>query len=330
MTLTTFYYGPTVSKINKIYSTSENIMFDKKYGLLQYTSKKTYLKENMFTWKFPKSEYIAIKKEKYNIRLCIITLTGSSISLTISSEDTVKDIKEKLFDKEGIPTDQQRLVYNGISMNDSFSCINFFEKIDDIYRIHMILTLRGGMMHPSSGKGDNFNKSRLKIEMSSNNNYIINFNDYISSEIVKKLINEYLDSLEGIVNTFNQIASFENFKFKHILMSEDKLRKDKRIIKMMELSENEYKSEWVDVITKLQILLLKKYGFDKNDLSEYQASSQKHPNCCFWVRENKSGPCNFKISKILPTIIVNDLNNNPINLKDESKDPLVVITGSIS
>ena len=50
----------------------------------------------------------------------------------------------------------------------------------------------------------------------------------------------------------------------------------------------------------------------------------------FLARENKSGPCKLKVNSDLPDITVKDLNNKDINLKDESAEPLVVISGSMS
>ena len=330
MTVTTLYYGPNVFKIDTLYNDSKNVFYDKNFGLFQYTKENSYMKEKIFTWKFPEEKFKQVEVEDYNISLNIVTLTGKSIFINVSSVDQVNDLMEQIYDILGIPILQQRIVYRGDQLSRFKLCKNYFEKSKSTFKIHLVLRLRGGMMHSSSGKGENSNASDVKIEMENDVDFVFNVLDNVSSEIVERAIRSSKYSLKEIVSNFKELDTFEDSKFKHILISEDKLRKDARIVKMMEIAETDDSSEWVDVITKLQILLLKKYGFNEDNLSEYQQSSQKHPECCFWVRENKSGPCKLKIKDHLPNITLKDLNNNVINLKDESVDPLVVISGSMS
>lgn len=53
------------------------------------------------------------KKKKTTIELSIQILTGRCISLSVSLDDTILDVAEKIKMKEGINPDQQLLLYNG-------------------------------------------------------------------------------------------------------------------------------------------------------------------------------------------------------------------------
>ncbi|XP_053824606.1 NEDD8 isoform X2 [Vidua chalybeata] len=71
------------------------------------------------------------------------TLTGKEIEIDIEPTDKVERIKERVEEKEGIPPQQQRLIYSGKQMNDEKTAADY--KIQGGSVLHLVLALRGGV-----------------------------------------------------------------------------------------------------------------------------------------------------------------------------------------
>ena len=76
------------------------------------------------------------------MKILIQTLTNKKIEIFVNSNDKVKTIKDKIQEKEGIPPDQQHLVFSGNRLGDD----NFISdyNITDNSKVHLVLRLRGG------------------------------------------------------------------------------------------------------------------------------------------------------------------------------------------
>ena len=86
------------------------------------------------------------------MQLFVKTLTGKTVSIEVEEGESIEDVKAKIAEKEGIPPEQQRLIFGGQQLRDAKTLDDY--DVGDDATLHLVLRLRGGgMMDKILGAG---------------------------------------------------------------------------------------------------------------------------------------------------------------------------------
>ena len=204
---------------------------------LRYDGRAIDIYQRIGYYSIPNNAIIDVELRDYELMVFLKTLTGQTITVRVTPRDTVGDVKQKIFEQEGIPVDRQRMIFVGEQLNDNDRLLD--HRIEHESAVHLVFR---------SGQG-----FQVFVRSRNNRTMVFECQPTTTIERIKERIREreslHIDiqqlSFEGRV--LENHSTVQECGLKHNSIIDLTLEQGRNTQIFISLPENEVLSMWVNV-----------------------------------------------------------------------------------